>query len=72
MILPPKETPLSDAEVQRGLRMVIGDGMTTEAMTVFTGGAFLTAMALLMGASNFQIGVLAGLPTFTNIFQLVS
>jgi MFS family permease len=52
--------------------MVIGDGMTTEAMTVFTGGAFLTAMALLMGASNFQIGVLAGLPTFTNIFQLLS
>jgi len=72
MILPPKETPLTDEEVQKGLRMVIGDGMTTEAMTVLTGGAFLTAMALLLGASNFQIGVLAGLPTFTNIFQLVS
>jgi len=52
--------------------MVIGDGMTTEAMTVLTGGTFLTALALLMGASNFQIGVLAGLPTFTNIFQLLS
>ena len=52
--------------------MVIGDGMATEAMTVFTGGAFLTAMALLLGASNFEIGVLASLPTFTNIFQLLS
>jgi MFS family permease len=52
--------------------MVIGDGLATEAMTVFTGGTFLTAMALLLGANNFQIGVLAALPTFTNIFQLLS
>jgi hypothetical protein len=72
MILPPKETPLTEQEIHKGLRMVIGDGMTTEAMTVLTGGTFLTALALLMGASNFQIGVLAGLPTFTNIFQLLS
>jgi MFS family permease len=72
MILQPKETPLTDEEVHKGLRMVIGDGLTTEAMTVLTGGTFLTAMALLLGASNFEIGVLAGLPTFTNIFQLLS
>jgi MFS family permease len=72
MILAPKETALTDEEVHKGLRMVIGDGLTTEAMTVFTGGTFLTAMALLLGASNFEIGILAGLPTFTNIFQLLS
>jgi MFS family permease len=71
MILPPKDQ-LTEEDVQKGLRMVIGDGLTTEAMTVLTGGTFLTAMALLLGASNFQIGVLAGLPTFTNIFQLLS
>jgi len=71
MLLPPKEQ-LSEADVRLGLRMVIGDGLATEAMTVLTGGTFLTAMALLLGASNFQIGVLAGLPTFTNIFQLLS
>lgn len=71
-ILAPREGALTDEEVHKGLRMVIGDGLTTEAMTVFTGGTFLTAMALLMGASNFQIGVLAGLPTFTNVFQLLS
>jgi hypothetical protein len=28
---------LSKAEVGKGLRMVIGDGLATEAMTVFTG-----------------------------------
>lgn len=52
--------------------MVIADGVTAEAMTALTSGAFLVAMALLMGADNFQIGVLAALPTFTNLFQLIS
>lgn len=71
MILRPKET-LTEGEVQRGLNLVIGDGLAAEAMTTLTGGAFLIAMALLLGASNFQIGLLAGLPTFTNLFQLIS
>lgn len=71
MILRPKET-LTDEEVNRGLKLVIGDGLAAEAMTTLTGGAFLIAMALLLGASNFQIGLLAGLPTFTNLFQLLS
>src|SRR3954464_9602404 len=52
--------------------MVIGDGIAAEAMTTLTGGSFLVAMALLMGATNFQIGLLAALPTFTNLFQLLS
>lgn len=51
---------------------MIGDGLAAEAMTTLTGGAFLIAMALLLGASNFQIGLLSGLPTFTNLFQLLS
>lgn len=71
MNLQPKKE-LNDQEVQEGLKMVIGDGLAAEAMTVLTGGAFLVAMALLMGANNFQIGLLAALPTFTNFFQLLS
>jgi len=71
MNLQPKKQ-LTDEEVQRGLKYVIGDGLAAEAMTSFTGGTFLVAMALLMGATNFQIGLLAALPTFTNIFQLLS
>jgi MFS family permease len=70
-MLRPKET-LTEEEVNRGLRLVIGDGLAAEAMTTLTGGAFLIAMALLLGANNFQIGLLAGLPTFTNLFQLLS
>src|SRR5215207_1970148 len=71
MILKPKPS-LTDEEVKQGLKLVIGDGLAAEAMTTLTGGAFLVAMALLMGASNFQIGLLAALPTFTNLFQLAS
>lgn len=69
--LKPKEV-LTDAEVEKGLRMVIWDGLMAEVMTSFTGGAFLVAMALLLGANNVQIGVLASLPMFTNVFQLIS
>src|SRR5690242_2787016 len=71
MNLQPKKE-LNDQEVQKGLKMVIGDGLAAEAMIALTGGAFLVAMALLMGANNFQIGLLAALPTFTNVFQIVS
>lgn len=63
---------LSEAEVKSGLKYIIGDGLATEAMTTLTGGAFLVAFALLLGASNFEIGLLAALPTLTNVFQLVS
>jgi MFS family permease len=46
--------------------------MAAEAMVVFTSGTFLTAMAIKLGATNFQLGLFAALPTFTTIFQLIS
>lgn len=63
---------LTKQQVQSGLRLIVFDGLTAEAMVTLTGGTFLMAMAVGMGASNFQIGLLASLPTFTNIFQLIS
>ena len=66
------QTVITDKELAAGKRNVILDGLATEGMTALSGGAFLVALALLLGASNFQIGLLAALPTFTNIFQLVS
>ncbi|MGN6619170.1 MAG: MFS transporter [Ilyomonas sp.] len=71
MNLKPKKE-LTEQEVQRGLKYVIGDGLAAEAMTALTGGTFLVALALLMGATNFEIGILAALPTLTNSFQLLS
>jgi len=63
---------LSKDQLEYGLKLVVADGLSAEAMVVFTSGTFLTAMAIHMGASNFQLGVLAALPTFTTIFQLFS
>jgi MFS family permease len=63
---------LSNSDVDRGLNLVIKDGLATEAMSTLTGGTFLVAIALKLGASNFQIGLLAALPTLTNVFQLVA
>jgi MFS family permease len=63
---------ISEAQLNSGLKLVIADGLSAEAMVVFTSGTFLTAMAIHMGASNFQLGLFAALPTFTTIFQLLS
>ncbi|MBS7563246.1 MFS transporter [Mucilaginibacter sp. Bleaf8] len=63
---------LTENQVKRGLNLVLADGLTSEAMVVFTSGTFLTAMAVNLGASNFQLGLFAALPTFTTVFQLFS
>jgi MFS family permease len=71
MKLTPQKS-LSEDEIQKGLKLVIWDGLTAEVMISFTGGAFLVAMALLLGANNVQIGLLAALPMITNLSQLIS
>lgn len=71
MNLRPSEE-IDKSRLNSGLNLVIADGLSAEAMVVFTSGTFLTAMAIHMGASNFQLGLLAALPTFTTIFQLAS
>jgi hypothetical protein len=71
MKLSPSDT-LTKSEIDSGLKLVTADGMTAEAMVVFTSGTFLTAMAIRLGATNFQLGLFAALPTFTTIFQLIS
>ena len=63
---------LRKREITHGLDLVIKEGLTSEAMTTLTGGTFLMAMALLLGASNFQIGLVAALPTITNGFQIIT
>jgi MFS family permease len=63
---------ITNNQLNSGLNYVIADGLSAEAMIVFTSGTFLTAMAIHMGATNFQLGLFAALPTFTTIFQLAS
>ncbi|MDB5062597.1 MAG: major facilitator superfamily 1, partial [Mucilaginibacter sp.] len=46
---------ITNNQLNSGLNYVIADGLSAEAMIVFTSGTFLTAMAIHMGATNFQL-----------------
>jgi hypothetical protein len=43
---------ITNSQLNSGLNYVIADGLSAEAMVVFTSGTFLTAMAIHMGATN--------------------
>jgi MFS family permease len=63
---------LTEEEIQSGLRAVIKDGMASTAMATLTGGAFLVAFALKLGASNLVIGLLAAIPPLAQLLQIPS
>lgn len=61
---------LTEEEIQSGLRAVIKDGLTTQMMVTLTGGVFLVAFALKLGASNLMIGLLAAIPPLAQLVQI--
>ncbi|QYZ79215.1 MFS transporter [Methanofollis formosanus] len=67
--LKPKPS-LSKSEKKQGLSMVIWDGLATQAMVTLTGGVFLVAFALELGASNTVIGLLAAIPPLAELLQV--
>jgi len=71
MGFPVKDT-LTEEEVRSGLRSVIKDGLASQTMVTLTGGAFLVAFALKLGASNLVIGLLAAIPPLTQLIQIPS
>ncbi|MCK4330814.1 MFS transporter [candidate division WOR-3 bacterium] len=63
---------LTEEEIHKGLRAVIKDGLTTQMMVTLTGGVFLVAFALKLGASNLMIGLLAAIPPLAQLIQIPS
>ena len=61
---------ISDNELKKGLRFVVADGVMSHLMGVLTGGVFLVAIAVKLGASNFQIGLIAAIPPLMQFVQL--
>ena len=61
---------LSEQQTQLGLKMVIRDGIAAQIMGVLTGGAFLIAFAVKLGASNTVIGLLAAIGPLSQLLQL--
>ena len=66
------EDSLTDDQVRFGLDYIIKDGVASHAMGVLTGGAFLIAFAIKLGASNFVIGLLAAIGPLSQLLQLPS
>ncbi|MBN2138099.1 MAG: MFS transporter [Sedimentisphaerales bacterium] len=71
MWLKPDEI-LSEDQVKSALSLVIKDGIASQAMGILTGGAFLVAFAVKLGASNFVIGLLAAIGPLSQLLQLPS
>lgn len=64
------QTTVTESEVQRGLHMVMLDGIYTQILSTLTGGAFFVAYALLLGASNFVIGLFSAIAALTQVLQI--
>jgi MFS family permease len=64
------ERTLTEQEVAIGFRNVIRDGLATSVMSTLTSSVFLVAFALVLGASNLVIGLLATIPYMASVIQL--
>lgn len=61
---------LTQADIYKGLRSLLADGIASQAMGTLTGGAFLVAFAIHLGASNLVIGLLAAIGPLAQLLQL--
>jgi MFS family permease len=59
-------------DLREGLRNSIYDGAFAQIMSVLTSGIFLTGFALLLGANELHIGILAAIPFIAQLTQLGS
>ncbi len=65
----PKPT-LTEAEIERGLRLTTYEGIASMGFGSIAGSGFLAAYALALGANNLQIGLLAALPFIVQPLQI--
>ncbi|WKN42185.1 MFS transporter [Tunicatimonas pelagia] len=63
---------LGSTQVQRGLNLVLREGLATQSMIILTSGAFLIAFALELGATPLQIGIISSIPLYSNVLQILS
>jgi MFS family permease len=70
-VAPSHPTPtLDDAARSRGLRAYQADGVCSQVRDALLSGPLLVGYALLLGASNTQVGLLAALGPATQVLQL--
>ena len=61
---------LSEAERERGLRLLVIEAAFSGGAAALTSGVILTAFALHLGASNVMVGVLASAPFLAQLLQV--
>jgi len=61
----------TNERLDRALVHSVMEGALATVMGSLLGGVFLTGFALYLGASRLQIGILAAVPAFANLSQLV-
>lgn len=61
---------ITDAERERGLRLLVTEAVFSGGTAALTTGVILTAFALHLGASNVMVGVLASTPFLAQLLQL--
>jgi HEAT repeat protein/MFS-type transporter involved in bile tolerance (Atg22 family) len=71
-VTPQADNGLSRLEIRRALRDWSFEGCVATVQGTLTSGAFQTGFALYLGCSSFVIGVLAAIPAFAGLLQLVS
>ena len=69
--LPIPNATLPPSAILRGLRRSVVEGALSNIHVTVTAGAFLTGFALLLGASDFELGLLGALPFVGQLFQFV-
>jgi MFS family permease len=62
---------LPPAVVRRALRLSIIEGSLSNIHVTVCAGAFLTGFALMLGAGDFELGLIAALPFLGQLFQFV-
>jgi len=61
---------LEEPDVQKGIKLVTVDGICSSGMGTLQGGVFLSAFALAIGASNYEVGLLAAFAFLSQLIQI--
>ncbi|MFX1492052.1 MAG: MFS transporter, partial [Promethearchaeota archaeon] len=61
---------LTEDDIQSGLRSFMNDALATQMMNTLTTSTFIVAFALILGASNFIIGLVAAIPLLAQLVQI--
>jgi len=66
-----RRAALSPPHIIAAMKISVYEAFPAQIFLTLTGGVFMPAFALALGANNFYIGALAAIPFFANLFQLV-